>query len=135
MNRLKYILILKVFLLAGICSASVTTKTLRCECLNDPLGIDAGSPRLSWILTSDKRGERQTAYQILVASSVELFKADKGDLCANATICVTAKDIASITESGKPISQIAGVKFLRQGNDTVDFEVGSELTSSPRKQG
>jgi alpha-L-rhamnosidase len=35
---------------------------------------------LSWIVTSSERGQRQTAYQVLVASSVEILKLGKGDL-------------------------------------------------------
>ena len=53
---------------------------LRCEYLNNPLGIEATSPRLSWIITSDQRGQKQTEYQLLVASSESLLKQNKGDL-------------------------------------------------------
>jgi alpha-L-rhamnosidase len=53
---------------------------LRCESLKEPLGIDVAQPRLSWRIESPKRGERQTAYQVLVASSPQLLAADKGDL-------------------------------------------------------
>jgi len=58
---------------------------LRCEYRNNPLGIDVAGPRLSWVIDegsqkSEARGQRQTAYQVLVASSEELLKNDKGDL-------------------------------------------------------
>jgi alpha-L-rhamnosidase len=53
---------------------------LRCEHLTNPLGIDAPQPRLSWILESTERGQRQTAYQILVASAPERLADDQGDL-------------------------------------------------------
>jgi alpha-L-rhamnosidase len=53
---------------------------LRCEHLTNPLGIDAPQPRLSWILESTERGQRQTAYQILVASTPERLADDQGDL-------------------------------------------------------
>ena len=69
----KHILTWGAVFLAGVCSAAVATKDLRCEYLHNPLGIDAASPRLSWIITSDRRGEMQTAYQILVASSPQLL--------------------------------------------------------------
>ena len=52
---------------------------LRCEYLKDPLGIDTTKPRFSWMIASDRRGERQTAYRVLVASSTELLAKDKGD--------------------------------------------------------
>jgi alpha-L-rhamnosidase len=44
---------------------------LQCEYRSNPLGIDNLSPRLSWILESDQRGQCQTAYQILAASSLQ----------------------------------------------------------------
>ncbi len=53
---------------------------LRCESAVDPLGVDAPQPRLSWIVESDRRGERQTAYHILVASTAETLGEDRGDL-------------------------------------------------------
>lgn len=53
---------------------------LRCEYLKNPLGIDALQPRLSWILETGERGQRQTAYQILVASGLSELKKDRGDL-------------------------------------------------------
>ena len=58
---------------------------LRCEYLADPLGIDVTKPRLGWVIEereqmSDVRGQRQTAYQVLVASSEELLAKDHGDL-------------------------------------------------------
>ncbi|MFH1524236.1 MAG: glycoside hydrolase family 78 protein [Chloroflexota bacterium] len=42
---------------------------LTCEYRTNPLGIDVLQPRLSWQLQSDRRGARQTAYQVLVAST------------------------------------------------------------------
>ncbi len=53
---------------------------LRCEYTENPLGIESAQPRLGWVINSDARGDRQVAYQILVASSTELLAQDKGDL-------------------------------------------------------
>jgi len=53
---------------------------LRCEYLENPLGIDMPKPRLSWKLDSSIRGQKQTAYRILVASSPEKLKSNIGDL-------------------------------------------------------
>lgn len=52
----------------------------RCEYLVNPRGIDEVRPRLSWELESRERGQFQTAYRILVASSAELLANDEGDL-------------------------------------------------------
>ncbi|GAA5125207.1 family 78 glycoside hydrolase catalytic domain [Luteolibacter yonseiensis] len=67
-------------LLANPLLAEVTSTNLRCEYLTDPHGIEVRQPRLSWLVGSLERGEKQTAYQILVASSEELLAKDKGDL-------------------------------------------------------
>jgi alpha-L-rhamnosidase len=65
-------------LTAAHCSAAV--ENLRCEYLRDPSGIDATRPRLSWVIVSSRRGERQTAFQILAASSLKRLSQDNGDL-------------------------------------------------------
>jgi alpha-L-rhamnosidase len=53
---------------------------LRCEYLVDPLGIGESAPRLSWIVESGGRGQRQTAYRLLVASSEKFLHQNRGDL-------------------------------------------------------
>lgn len=53
---------------------------LRCEWAIDPIGLGEREPRLAWIVASDRRGERQTAYRILVASTPEALAAERGDL-------------------------------------------------------
>ncbi|HYO10634.1 MAG TPA: alpha-L-rhamnosidase N-terminal domain-containing protein, partial [Tepidisphaeraceae bacterium] len=55
-------------------------ENLRCEFRVDPLGIDVPRPRLSWNLTSPRRAQRQTAYQVLVASSAGPLARGAGDL-------------------------------------------------------
>ncbi|MDQ3814731.1 MAG: glycoside hydrolase family 78 protein [Armatimonadota bacterium] len=61
-------------------AAPVTVQQLRCEYRVNPLGIDVPRPRLSWILESNQRGQKQTAYQIVVAASEASLKAGQGDL-------------------------------------------------------
>jgi alpha-L-rhamnosidase len=60
--------------------AGASVEQLRCEGWENPLGIDAPHPRLSWAIRSDVRGQKQTAYQVLVASSSEKLEKDQGDL-------------------------------------------------------
>lgn len=57
--------------LCGVVSAAITVDTLRCEYASDPIGIGTLEPRLGWTLHADKRGQFQSAYQILVAFSRE----------------------------------------------------------------
>src|SRR5258706_15982765 len=53
---------------------------LRCEYLTNPLGIDTAQPRLSWELHDDRRGARQSAYQIQAARSEAALHAGAADL-------------------------------------------------------
>ena len=62
-------------------------KHLCCEYEVDPLGIGARQPRLSWILESSARGQRQTAYQIQVASSAERLVAGEFDVWDSGRVC------------------------------------------------
>lgn len=58
----------------------VQLQNLRCEMLIDPKGIDVTKPRLSWEIISGERGVIQTAYQIVVASSVEKLRNNISDI-------------------------------------------------------
>lgn len=60
--------------------ADLSPHRLRCEYLVNPLGIDEAQPRLSWGLESGTRDEKQSAYQIIVATSPKLLASDQGDL-------------------------------------------------------
>lgn len=53
---------------------------LKCEYRFSPEGMDVLRPRLFWQLNSSRRGERQSAYRILVASDPSLLKLGKADL-------------------------------------------------------
>ena len=63
-----------------IAFAGIGLQNLKCEMMVNPHGIGTAKPRLSWQITGDQRDIRQTAYQILVASSPELLNQGKGDL-------------------------------------------------------
>jgi len=70
--------------LVCLCNAAVADALkvdhLRCEYLENPLGIDVLAPRLSWKMDSNERAQKQTGYRILVASSQDLLDQDQGDL-------------------------------------------------------
>jgi len=59
---------------------SLTPEDLRCEYLNNPLGIDEAQPRLSWVIQAAGRAKAQSAYRILVASDLKRLEKDIGDL-------------------------------------------------------
>ncbi|NLF69478.1 MAG: family 78 glycoside hydrolase catalytic domain [Candidatus Anammoximicrobium sp.] len=65
---------------AGAAQAELAATDLTCEYLVNPLGIDVVRPRLSWIVPCDRRGQRQTAYRILVADSLDELNRDTGSV-------------------------------------------------------
>ncbi|HEX41795.1 MAG TPA: hypothetical protein ENN81_07005, partial [Phycisphaerales bacterium] len=72
--------VVAVLVMAAIGSGAMVPQKLWCEYLEDPAAIDVAQPRLSWVLASEQRGQRQTAYQVLVADSPDLLTADKANL-------------------------------------------------------
>ncbi|HCO96588.1 MAG TPA: hypothetical protein DIU00_22055 [Phycisphaerales bacterium] len=74
---------------------------LRCEYLDNPLGIDEREPRLSWIVTSEARGQRQTAYQIRVASDIDKLLSGKADLWDSGK--VASDETVNVVYQGKPL--------------------------------
>lgn len=75
---------------------------LRCEYRVDPLGIDVEKPRLSWVLRSPARGQKQTAYRVLVAQSDAKLAANQGDLWDSGK--VQSDRTIHIEYGGKPLS-------------------------------
>jgi alpha-L-rhamnosidase len=90
MQSVKRTVVLMALAICALGSESLSQVNLRCEYLVNPLGVDAQKPRLSWVLEdrgqntesnsqkSGTRGVKQSAYQVLVASSEELLKQDTG---------------------------------------------------------
>ena len=75
---------------------------LKCEYLADPVGIDVVRPRLSWVIESARRGERQTAFRVLVASSPERLAEDSGDLWDSGRVESNAS--VGVEYAGKPLT-------------------------------
>ncbi len=69
--------------------SQVVTANLRCEYHVDPIGLDERQPRLSWLLTvpDHRRGVKQLAYRVLVASSAEKLLAGEGDFWDSGKVC------------------------------------------------
>lgn len=78
--------------------ASLNPVALQCEYLDNPLGIDETSPRLSWKLESTEKNQKQTAYHVLVSTN-ELVKS--GDLWDSDK--VNSDETGAIYYQGKPL--------------------------------
>lgn len=64
----------------AVAHGAYTVTGLKCEYLENPLGIDSVRPRLSWIVESDERSQVQTSYQVIVASDRKNLDRGVGDL-------------------------------------------------------
>jgi alpha-L-rhamnosidase len=82
-------------------SASFAPSNLRCDYIVNPLGVDSIPPRLSWRLVSSTRGERQTAYRVLVASSPDRLAKNQGDLWDSSR--VASDEAAHIPYAGQTL--------------------------------
>ena len=74
---------------------------LRCEYLENPVGIDVLAPRLSWVVQSDLRGQKQTGYRVLVAGSAAKLADDEGDLWDSGK--VSSDQTIHVAYAGKPL--------------------------------
>ena len=133
---------------------NVAPANLRCEYLVNPQGIDIVHPRLSWVIeessqnpesriqktddrrpTTDDRGLKQTAYQILVASTPELLNQDKGDFWDSGK--VVSDQSNQVAYNGKTLASRAicywNVKVwtskLETGNLKLDRDEESEWSA------
>lgn len=72
-----------------------------CEYRENPIGIDRANPQLSWEIPAFRNGIEQTAYEILVASSLENLNKNQGDLWSTGK--VMSDQSVYITYAGKPL--------------------------------
>ena len=102
-------------------SSALKLSRLRCEYRNQPLGIDHPVPRLSWVLESSERGQKQGAYRILVARTEESLKAAHGDLWDSGK--VDSSQSVCVEYKGKPLQSgqrcYWKVKVWPAGSDTA----------------
>ncbi|MHB8520586.1 MAG: glycoside hydrolase family 78 protein [Limisphaerales bacterium] len=86
---------------ARVLAQDFVTENLRCEYRVDPVGMDVVRPRLSWTLASGQRGQKQTAYQILVAASPESLAQNRGDLWDTGK--AVSNQTLHVVYAGKPL--------------------------------
>ncbi|HJY13796.1 MAG TPA: alpha-L-rhamnosidase N-terminal domain-containing protein, partial [Flavobacterium sp.] len=79
----------------------ISITNLQCEMLNNPEGIDVLQPRLSWQINAEVNDVKQTAYQILVASTLEKLNANNADLWDSGK--VESNEAVNIIYKGKKL--------------------------------
>ena len=109
----------------------ISVTNLQCEMLNNPQGIDVLKPRLSWQINADVNDVKQTAYQILVASSLEKLNANNADLWDSGK--VESDEAVNIIYKGKKLENRQDVfwkvtvwtnKGEVKSNENAHFSIG-----------
>jgi alpha-L-rhamnosidase len=90
--------VIAILILAS--SAFAKPVHLRCEYLENPLGIDSARPHLAWQSDNAERNWRQSAYELLVASNGEDLQAGKADIWDSGK--VDSEDSVGIAYGGPP---------------------------------
>ncbi|MDR0901255.1 MAG: family 78 glycoside hydrolase catalytic domain, partial [Opitutaceae bacterium] len=102
---LSLVLATAALLPAAVPAAAPRPEGLRCEHTVNPLGIDAAAPRFSWRVDTLENGAAQSAYRVLVASSVEKLARGEGDVWDSGR--VASRRSAGVAFGGAPLESRA----------------------------
>ncbi len=79
----------------------VHARELTCEHRAGPADVDGAHPRFHWVLASDQRGQRQSSYQVLVASRREQLQPGRADRWDSGKVESGEPDVAY---AGRPLA-------------------------------
>ena len=120
---------LGIFPSARAAEGPLPPANLRCEYLKNPMGIDVREPRFAWVLAHTERGQKQTAYQVLVASSLELVNQDKPDQWDSGK--TTSDDSTQVAYKGKPLASgktyYWKVRYWDSAGNTSPYSASAEF--------
>src|SRR5262249_47208733 len=89
MSNRRILLLLPIALAAHTANAAAQTfrvERLRTENLVNPIGIDVPAPRLSWMLTADRRGTIQSAYEIRIPADRNVAVGNSGKVTSDEAV-------------------------------------------------
>jgi alpha-L-rhamnosidase len=98
---------------------------LRCEYLENPLGIDELRPRLCWRVGSGRQGARQTAFRIQISTTLEKLAAGDADLLDTGR--VEGNRTTHVEYSGRPLASRMTCHWRVESWD----ETGASAISAP----
>ena len=99
---LSMVLAIAVPSVSAATDGAFTVEALQTESLINPIGIDETAPRLSWQMKSSARAQSQSAYRIMVATSLENLTAGTYD--AGDTGTVTSSTAVDIVYDGTALT-------------------------------
>jgi len=94
-------LIITLFAFSAKAQNKISVNNLQCEMMNNPEGIDVLQPRLSWQINANVNDVKQTAYQIIVASTEENLNSNTADLWDSGK--VASNESVNIIYNGKTL--------------------------------
>ena len=80
MNKSKIIIYLILFFTQSGVYSQVTVKNLKCEYLDNPVGLDETHPRFTWQMELYKSGNHQLAYELAVGTTEADVVSGKGNV-------------------------------------------------------
>lgn len=98
------LVILLVFCLGLNAASLISVQNMKCEYLDEPMGLDELNPRFSWTLAATDThvyGVRQTEYRVLVAKTRKQLDKNKGDMWSSGWI--KSDESQQIEYQGKPL--------------------------------
>ena len=102
MKKILYLFFLTAVFAACQDSSVLKVEDLKCEMLEAPLAIDNTSPHFSWKMKSKQNGATATAYQILVATTLDKLNEEEADLWNTGKVADAAS--VGIAYGGKPLA-------------------------------
>jgi hypothetical protein len=96
-----WLLLLLLGITHTVVAQSVSLQHLLCEYQNNPVGMDAPRPALSWQLQSKGTNIRQTAYRILVADNPAALERNRGRIWDSKK--VSSDQSVQVLYNGKPL--------------------------------
>ena len=103
---------------------------LQMEYMENPMGIEVATPRFSWRMESSTCGQKQTAYEILVASSEALLAENEADIWDSGKV-ESAQSVGPYRVSAVHIKIIVHYAFFRSIVRIANLQQPPPLRGAP----
>ncbi len=113
--------------------STASIQKLQVEYMTNPIGLDNTAPRFSWTMADSVRGQKQTAYEIMVATTAQKLAAgeydvwDSGKVVSDESVAIAYAGTAALQPSTRYYWQVRvwdkdGAAAL--SSETAYFETG-----------
>lgn len=131
LNMRSTVFALSLFLICLLSQAeSLTVKclpeNLRCEYLENPIGLDNETPRLTWLLNDNRYGASQSAYRIIAGTDSMMVVNNKGDMWDSDRV---ASDLMLVRWAGNKLYPFSRYFWKVQVWDKDDMQSTSAVSS------